>query len=353
MDSERRPITTGVLISFASLVVIIAGLKTASPIVIPLLVAGFIALILSPPLFYLQRSGLPTWAALSIIVISLVLVLATLTLLLSVSVEQIASSLPHYEARLTEHLGVAKVWLDNKGLNPSHQDFTALVDPALAVTLFGRLVNGFGNILANGLLILFAVLFILMEASAFPAKIRYLLPRPEQSLVHLARFVDTVKTYLVIKSVMSLITGAGIALYLIVIGVDFALLWGWIAFFMNFVPYVGSLIAAIPVIVLTLLDPGPDIALLVAFGYLAINILVGNVIEPRYLGQGLDLSTLVVFLSLVFWGWLFGPVGMFLSAPLTMLLKIAAESHPNGRGLSVLLGSTAPQEDAPSAPHSS
>ncbi|GIT48057.1 MAG: hypothetical protein Ct9H300mP13_8530 [Gammaproteobacteria bacterium] len=144
--------------------------------------------------------------------------------------------------------------------------------------------------------------------------------------------MDTVKTYLVIKSVMSLITGAGIALYLIVIGVDFALLWGWIAFFMNFVPYVGSLIAAIPVIVLTLLDPGPDIALLVAFGYLAINILVGNVIEPRYLGQGLDLSTLVVFLSLVFWGWLFGPVGMFLSAPLTMLLKIAAESHPNGRG---------------------
>ena len=182
---------------------------------------------------------------------------------------------------------------------------------------------------------------------------RQLLPRPEQSLVHLARFVDTVKTYLVIKSVMSLITGAGIALYLIVIGVDFALLWGWIAFFMNFVPYVGSLIAAIPVIVLTLLDPGPDIALLVAFGYLAINILVGNVIEPRYLGQGLDLSTLVVFLSLVFWGWLFGPVGMFLSAPLTMLLKIAAESHPNGRGLSVLLGSTAPQEDAPSEPHSS
>ena len=101
MDSERRPITTGVLISFASLVVIIAGLKTASPIVIPLLVAGFIALILSPPLFYLQRSGLPTWAALSIIVISLVLVLTTLTLLLSVSVEKIASSLPHYEARLT------------------------------------------------------------------------------------------------------------------------------------------------------------------------------------------------------------------------------------------------------------
>ena len=150
---------------------------------------------------------------------------------------------------------------------------------------------------------------------------------------------------------MSLITGAGVALYLVIIGVDFALLWGWIAFFMNFVPYVGSLIAAIPVIVLTLLDPGPDIALLVAFGYLAINIIVGNVIEPRYLGQGLDLSTLVVFLSLVFWGWLFGPVGMFLSAPLTLLLKIAAESHPDGRGLGVLLGSTAPQENTPSEPH--
>ena len=347
MDGERSPMRTGFLLSFASLVVVIAGMKAASPIVIPLLVSLFLALILAPAMFFLKRRGLPTWAALSLIVVAMVIVLASLTAMLSVSINKIASGLPQYESRMIEHLDVLRAWLETTGLNPSSQDLTALVDPALLITLFGRLVSGFGNILANGLLILFAVLFLLMEATELPLKIKYALLQPSQSIEYMNRFLKTVKTYLVIKSVMSLVTGISIAVLLAVLGVDFPILWGWIAFFMNFVPYVGSLIAAVPVIVLALLDPGPETALLVALGYLVINVIVGNVIEPRYLGRGLDLSTLVVFLSLLFWGWVFGPVGMFLSAPLTMLIKIAAESHPSGRRLSILLGSRAPPENSP------
>jgi predicted PurR-regulated permease PerM len=116
-------------------------------------------------------------------------------------------------------------------------------------------------------------------------------------------------------------------------------LWGSIAFFMNFVPYVGSIIAAVPVVFLAFLDAGVQDALLVAVGFLAINLVVGNLIEPRFMGRGLGLSTLVVFVSLIFWGWVFGPVGMFLSAPLTMLVKIALENDPRSRWIAILLSS--------------
>ena len=167
----------------------------------------------------------------------------------------------------------------------------------------------------------------------------------DKTLGDLAAFMASVNHYLVIKAVMSLITGLAIALYLVILGIDFAVIWGSLAFFMNFIPYIGSIIAAIPAVTLALLDAGPVIALSVAAGFVAVNIVVGNVLEPRYLGKGLGLSTLVVFLSLLFWGWIFGPVGMFLSTPLTMIVKIALENDPRSRWISVLLSAQAPDRN--------
>ena len=156
-------------------------------------------------------------------------------------------------------------------------------------------------------------------------------------------FMDALKSYLVIKTGMSLLTGVLVSVWLTILNVEFALLWGSIAFFLNFVPYIGSLIAAIPVVVLTLLDVSLGSASLIAVGYLVINVIVGNLLEPRFMGRGLNLSTLVVFLSLLFWGWVFGPVGMFLSVPLTMLVKIALEYSPKSHWLAVLLSADVPQ----------
>ena len=158
-------------------------------------------------------------------------------------------------------------------------------------------------------------------------------------------FMDALKSYLVIKTGMSLLTGILVSLWLTILNVEFALLWGSIAFFLNFVPYIGSLIAAIPVAVLALLDVGLGNASLIAAGYLVINVIVSNLLEPRFMGRGLNLSTLVVFLSLVFWGWVFGPVGMFLSVPLTILVKIALEHDPRSRRLAVLLSADVPQPE--------
>ncbi len=162
------------------------------------------------------------------------------------------------------------------------------------------------------------------------------------------RFSDTVKRYMAIKTIMSLVTGVCIAIWLSILGIDFAVLWGLIAFFLNYVPNIGSVLAAIPAVMLAFIQLGSTSALLAAAGYIVMNTLIGNILEPRYMGRGLGLSTLVVFLSLVFWGWVLGPVGMLLSVPLTMTLKIALESREETVWLAIVLGSE--QDHMPGRP---
>ena len=142
------------------------------------------------------------------------------------------------------------------------------------------------------------------------------------------------------------ITGIAIGIWLAILGVNHAFLWGLFAFLLNYVPNIGSIIAAIPAVLLALIQLGLGSAILVGIGYLVVNVVVGSIIEPKYMGKGLGLSTLVVFLSLVFWGWVLGPVGMVLSVPLTMVLKIGLESKEDTRWIAVLLGSAPPVSDS-------
>ena len=126
---------------------------------------------------------------------------------------------------------------------------------------------------------------------------------------------------------------------LALIGLDYALLWATLAFLLNFVPNIGSIIAAVPAVVLALIQLGFMGSLEVALVFIVINIMVGSVFEPKYMGEGLGLSTLVVFLSLIFWGWVFGPVGMLLSIPLTIMLKLALQTDAETIWMALLLDS--------------
>ena len=333
---------TQVLLVLASLTVVIAGLKAANSIVVPLLMAIFLAIISAALLQWLQRRGLPLWAAMTLVLLLLASTLVTLGSLIGASINQFSSALPRYEVQLNSLITQATAWLGGLGIKLPAGGVTELFDPAGAAKLLGRLLSGFGGLLANSMLIILTVLFLMVEATSLPEKLRSISQNPDKTLGDLAAFMKSVNHYLVIKAVMSLITGLAIALYLTILGVDFAIVWGSLAFFMNFVPYIGSIIAAIPAVTLTLLDAGPVVALSVAAGFVVVNVIVGNVLEPRYMGKGLGLSTLVVFLSLLFWGWVFGPVGMFLSTPLTMIVKIALENDPRSRWISVLLSAQAP-----------
>ena len=144
--------------------------------------------------------------------------------------------------------------------------------------------------------------------------------------------------YLAVKTFTSLTTGTIAGLGCLVLGVPYPLIFGLIAIVLNYVPALGSIIAAIPAIILALLLNGWENAMFVLMVYLAVNVTIGNLLEPQIMGRRMGLSPLVVFLSLVFWGFILGPVGMFLSVPVTMIVKILLEGTEDLRWLGVILG---------------
>jgi AI-2 transport protein TqsA len=194
------------------------------------------------------------------------------------------------------------------------------------------------SVLSNIVLILLTVTFILLEASSFPVKLRAVLGDSQVAFPQFSTFVDSMKRYMVIQTVISLAAGILIGIWLAILGVDFPVLWGLLAFLLNYIPNLGSIIAAIPAVLLALIQLGLGRAALATAGYIVIYFMLGNIVQPRLMGRGLGLSTLVVFLSLIFWGSLLGLVGMVLSIPITMTLKIAFESNASTRWIAVLLG---------------
>jgi predicted PurR-regulated permease PerM len=147
-----------------------------------------------------------------------------------------------------------------------------------------------------------------------------------------------INRYLAIKTMTSLATGIIVAIVLGIMGVDFPMLWGLLAFLLNFIPTIGSIIAAVPPVLLAMVQFNQGMAVGVAVLYTAVNMIIGNFLEPRFMGKGLGLSPLVVFLSLLFWGWLLGTIGMFLSVPLTMTVKIICDTRDDTKWVGVLLG---------------
>ncbi len=354
MSIDDRPASTSqLLITLAAFVIVVAGMSAAKAILVPFLLSIFIAIISAPALSLLRRIGLPQWLALLIVITGVLLLGLLIASLVGSSIEDFSRNLPAYEAKLEQQTAAIVKWLEQLGVDTSSLALTEVFNPGTAVKLTAALLNGLGSALANAFLILMTVIFILLEASTFPGKLFLILGGSQSSLDRFDTFIDTVKHYMAIKTLISLATAVLVVILLAVIGVDYPLLWGLLAFALNYVPNIGSILAALPVVLLTLVQLDPLHALLVAAGYLLINLLMGNVVEPRYMGRGLGLSTLVVFLSLIFWGWVLGPVGMLLSVPLTNTAKIALDSRDDTRWLAVLLGpEVQPPEEAEAADES-
>lgn len=339
MIKDYQPSTTASsLVLLASFVVIIAGMYYAAPILIPFLLACFIAIICAPPLRFLIDSGIPS--AISVILVLSILFLIGLLILIFVgaSLNDFSREIPAYQSQLKTHLDSTITLLSLYGLQIPEQDLLNMLNPAVALGMATNALGRLGTALTNTFFINLTVAFILLEASTFKPKIRLAFKNSQDSLERFEIFMHSVNKYLAIKSIISLGTGILIAIGLSVIGVNHALLWGLVAFLLNYIPNIGSIIAAFPAVILALIQLGLPPAIATGVLYLAVNTIIGNILEPRIMGQGLGLSTLVVFLSLVFWGAIFGPVGMLLSIPLTMIVKIALEHNQDTRWISILLG---------------
>jgi AI-2 transport protein TqsA len=342
MTTQTMPAATRVLINTAAIIVIIAGLRQSASLIVPFLLSVFIAVICFPLMCRLQQTGLPRWLALVVVMLLVIISALALTLLIGTSVNDFSRSLPDYQSKITDEWAHILVWLDQHGISVT-ETLREMVNPAAAVGLVSAILKGFGNVLADSFMIVLTVSFILLEAAGITQKIVDL----NQARKHddsdgdacfSEVFVDKLRNYMSIKTIISMMTGllVGVALWLI--GVDYPVLWAVLAFMLNFVPNIGSLIAAVPAVMLTVVQLGAGSAVLVALVYAVVNVVMGNVVEPKYMGKGLGLSTLVVFISLVFWGWVLGPVGMLLSVPLTITVKLALDSNPDTRWLGHLLG---------------
>jgi predicted PurR-regulated permease PerM len=320
----------------AASVIVLAGLISAKTIVIPILLAVFITILISPFLMWLQDRGLNNTFSLIGVVVMLIVLMTLLGLLISSSLNDFSLNLPAYEVQLRTFVENFVIFMHDKGIELPDKMVSELIVPAKITQFVSEIVKGLGTALTNGLMILLLVVFMLLETSVLPKK---LLAVHADASTHAQEFLKDVKQYMMIKSVFSAITGVLVYIALLVIGLDYAILWGVLAFFLNFVPNIGSIIAAIPAVVLALIQLGFISAIEVAAVFLVINIVLGSVLEPKYMGQGLGLSTLVVFVSLIFWGWAFGPVGMLLSIPLTIMFKLALQSNPQTKWIAILLDS--------------
>lgn len=322
----------------AAFVVVVAGVREARELLVPFLLSAFIAIIAAPPLFYLKHKRIPTGIALALVIGLVVIAALMLGVLVGNSIDDFSAQLPFYQERLNAITAGLLSWLAETGIEIPKQTASNLLDPSKAMKMAAVGLSSLGGLLTNTFLILLTVIFILLEAASFPTKLEAILQNPDSGLSRFQAFLDNINSYMAIKTATSLLTGLLVGLWLWVVGLDYPVLWGMLAFLLNFVPSIGSILASIPALLLALVQLGITGTLWSLLGYVLINVIIGNIVEPRFMGRGLGLSTLVVFISLVFWGWILGPVGMFLSVPLTMMIKISLDSSEETRWIAILLG---------------
>jgi AI-2 transport protein TqsA len=340
------PIARAVIVT-AALAVAVIFLQSATSIIAPVLLAAFIVVILTPPLRWLRRKRVPQWLYLPLIVLLLFEAGSLLGLVFTGQLEGIRDSLPSYRERVALLRDYFGVWLEEAGVEMAREAVKDIFDPNILVDLVRAAISNMRSTFGTGLLVLLSVVFMLLEASGLQAKLRKAFHLREESEVRLQRVFSAINHYMVIKSLASLATALCIWGWLWMLGIDYAVFCAILAFLLNFIPFIGGLLMAVPALLLALVQAELKVTLLVALGYLVVNTVIGSILEPRIMGRGLGISTLVVFLSLLFWGWVLGTVGVFLAVPLTMVLLTALDSSPHTRPLAILLGPEVAETPAP------
>ncbi|MGX2957087.1 AI-2E family transporter [Ursidibacter sp. B-7004-1] len=335
---------TRILLTIAAIVIILAGVKLSAEIIIPFLLSLFIAITCSPIIKIMTDRKVPLWLAITLLFVLFIVISFFLVGLINSTVREFALSIPTYKIllsqRIADLLALAEKW--NISLAISRDDIMNELDPSRIMNLVTSLLLSFSGVVTNIFVLLLVVVFMLFEAPTAKHRLAIALSSNHNEAIvqenHINRILQGVISYLGVKTLVSLLTGFCIWVLLELMGVQYAVLWATLSFLLNYIPNIGSILAGVPIIIQALLLNGFSVGFGVAIGVITINMIIGNILEPRMMGRTLGLSTLVVFLSLLFWGWILGTVGMLLSVPLTMALKIALESSPTTVRYALLLG---------------
>lgn len=324
-------------ILMASIVIVLAGIKSSAEILIPFLLSLFIAIILSPSYNFLKKRGISDILSLTLIIALFILCIAFIVKLIGTSLNDFSANIDIYSDKLSIEYLMLVGYLNNIGISLPTYELSNLLNSKQIFLFSTTILQSMGLMFTNGFVVIFTVIFMLLESKHFIEKIDYI-DGDRDTIVHIAEIFTKIKSYMVLKTLVSLLTGFLIWIALLFIGTDYAFLWAVLAFLFNFIPNIGSIIAAVPAVLISLVQLGSFSAFLVVLLYVVVNVVVSSVIEPKVMGRGLGLSSLVVFLSLLFWGWLLGIVGMLLSIPLTIMAKIAFDTDEKTKWIAVLLG---------------
>jgi len=343
ISKNKSSISTTV--NIAALVIITGGIIFAKSIITPLLLAIFLSIIMAQPIIWLNRRKVPQLLAITIVFLLFFAVFIGFGQLVGSSLSSFSQNVPKYEKNLTEIGESISAQLDKEGIHFSFDQMSSILKPSKVLGVTANLLGDLGSVMGNTFTVFFLLLFLLLELDTIPVKATAIFKGSSKSVSYFHEIGDNIRHYLSIKTFTSFITGALIWIFLLILGVDYAIIWGLIAFLFNFIPNIGSIIAAIPAVLFALIQLGFGGAAWTIIIFLSVNMFIGNVVEPRIMGKGMGLSTFVVFVALIFWGFALGVVGMFLSVPLTMAIKIICKQYPNTRWIAIILGTEDDAQD--------
>jgi AI-2 transport protein TqsA len=341
--SQDRSTALRALVATAAIMIIIAGLRAAQPLLVPLALAAFLAVTSMPLLTWLRSYRVPALLAVPTVLLLITGLLVAIGFIATSSIMEMREAVPDYVERFSILYDDALLWMQDHRIIVPGAAQDVLWTPGSLMNLVTALLQRAAGFMSMVFLVALITLFLLAEAAGVPRKLRALPGQEDADLNRYGRIMAEIQRYLAIKTVTSLSTGVMIGLWALFVGLDFPLFWGLTAFLLNYVPTIGSLVAAVPAVLLAIIQLGPGGALLVGSGYLVVNTVIGSLIEPAVMGRGLGLSPFFVLVSLLFWGWVWGPIGMLLSLPLTMTLKILLENTQGFAWVGILMG---PSRDA-------
>ncbi|EYF06619.1 AI-2E family transporter [Chondromyces apiculatus] len=333
-----------VLVGGACLVLIIAGLRSASELLVPIAFSAFLAVLAMPLVSWLRRRRVPDVLAVGVVVLLVLALLSGLAGVVGGSVNSLVAEMPRYQERFNGLVTMVTGYLEDHGIEVSASKVRGLLDLSSTIGLVGGTVAQLASVLSDTFLVILTVVFLLFESLVLPAKLRAAIGEASASVSRYGKIITEIHRYVVLKTYVSLAVGVLVWVMLLLLGVDFALLWGLITFLLHFIPNIGAIVAGLPPVLLALIQYGVGRAAVVMAGFTVISMVFGNIVEPRVMGRRLGLSTLVVFLSLLVWGWMWGGMGMLLSVPLTMILKIVLENSQDWQWIAVLMDDAVPAE---------
>ncbi|MEL6552245.1 MAG: AI-2E family transporter [Cyanobacteria bacterium J06621_11] len=337
--SAQQPKLVSLLISLASVTLIIAGLKTMAGLLTPILLSLFLVLVTAPLLAWLKGRGVPSWLSYLLILLGVFAVGLFFALFLATSLNQLLDLLPVYSTQIESQVGELWSWLGQRGIDSEDIQALSWLQPERLLQISVSVTTAVLSTVSNVGLTLIIYVYMLSAAPSFSTRLRKGLTSDQRTLQRLESFAQSTSAYLLIKGWLGALTALVQIALMWILGLDFAVLWGVLSFLLNFVPNIGFYLAVIPPVLLAVIQLGWLKTVLFAIAYIAINNFFDLVIAPKYLSEGLDLSALVTFLAVIIWAWILGPIGAFLALPLTVMVKkLLLEPFPQTELIADLLG---------------